>query len=126
MPVDAGDADGAGGVPHARERTGDQRAAPAEHERPLAGGHHLADRLAHDPGHGQNVGRADDAGLRVSLLPADAHVEVASIGDREALDEPRLSQGSGRVLGHRHGRRIDRYPDGDPAHFSENAKTGTA
>ncbi len=86
-------------VAHPGHRAGHERAAAAEHERPLAGGHRLAHRRADGGGHGEHVAAAHHAGLGVTALVPDPDVQVAAVAGAEQVHQARLAHGARRVLG---------------------------
>ncbi len=125
MPVDVDDTDRARSVPDAGKSSGDERAASPENERALAHGHHVADRSSHLARHREDVGRADDPGLRIAHLTANADVEVAAIYAAEALDESSLAERGRRELGPAGpADRVDGNPERSPFGHGLDASIG--
>jgi hypothetical protein len=116
MAVDVGHRERSARIAQADERTGHQRAAAAEEQRAAAVRRDLAHGGAHRLGRLQDAVDADDAGRRIAVFAADAHVEVAAVLGAEAGQQPAVADGRRRVLGAAgppDG--VDRHAHGDPA-----------
>ena len=116
MTVDVDEPDQTERVPGAGQCTGQQGAAAAEQERPLAGGAPLGDDAPEHVGRRQDAGLPDEAGRGVTVVVRDPDREIARIGPAEPVqarraDRRRRSLGAVR-LGVAEADRVDRHAEG--------------